>query len=328
MDKLYAKLSEQHAIPLQQNEAASPDDEAEYTRGLGQQPSSNSLPMTPAVETLSAPTAPTARSASVTPNESQVSSDEILRLKLELAQAQSKISRLDQELAQTRLVSQESGRATPSLFSEPDFPSTVVPPTSPVASRVPSAAALIGLSKTPFVREHNWMAQDDTRSDIGDPLSVGGFNRARGIWNNSKIPFGNHLPQVQAMGDGFQPVPWANSRSINPNYEATFATPCMDMYRQDRMAPEQEVIKPVSRRGNRYDNRFGPSSNFSGGFGGYNMGTSQYELGYAAGPQGVMAGGMGMGLCPPYQQQSVGTTLSPHATEFTSTGTPWKAEVS
>ncbi|KXX81196.1 Meiotic coiled-coil protein 2 [Madurella mycetomatis] len=325
MDKLYAKLSEQHAILQQQNEARSPDDEAEYTRGLGHQSSSSPLPITPVVETFSAPTAPTTRSASVVPNESQVSSNEVLRLKLELAQAQSKISRLDQELAQTRLVNQESGRATPSLFSEPDFPSTVVPPTSPVASRVPSAATLIGLGKEPFIREHNWMAQDDTRSDIGDSLSVGGFNRSRGIWNN-KIPFGNHLPQVQVMGDGSQAVPWANSRSINPNYEAKFAPPSMDMYRQDRIAPEQEVIKPIGRRGSKYDNRFGPSSNFSGVFGGYNMGAGQYELGYAAGPQGTMTGGMGMGLFPPYQQQPVGTTLSPHATEFTSTGAPWKTE--
>lgn len=323
MDKLYAKLSEQHSLMQQQEAQKSSDDEARYT------PPSSSLPITPAAEEIPTPTVLTARSASATPDEGQGTSDEILRLKLELAQAQTKISRLDQELAQTRLVKLESGRSTPALVADPDF--LPAPIGSPVASRVSNVAPLGIPPKMPLIREHNWMPQDDTRSDTGDSLSTGGFNRARGIWNNNKPAFSNPYPQNQMMGDGPQSVPWPNTRTMNTSYEPTFAPSGMDMYRQDRMVPDHEVMRPMGRRGNRYDNRYASSNNFGGGFNGYNnMGAGQYEPagGYSTGPQGAMAGSMGMGLYPPYQEQPVGTALSPHATEFTATGAPWKTEVS
>jgi hypothetical protein len=328
MDKLYAKLSEQHALLQQKTEAKSSDDEALFNQGINHHSSSSSLPLTPAAEGVSAPSAPTTRSASATSNDSQINNEEILRLKLELAKAQSKISRLDQELAQTRLAGQDGGRVTPSLISESDFSSAMTALASPPASRIVTVPALLGATKPPLTREHSWMIQDDTRSDASDSLSTGGFNRARGIWGNNKTVPTSHFSQSQMMGDGVQPVPWANNRAINPNYEPAFAPPSVDMYRQDRMAPDQDMMRPTGRRGNRYDSRFGPSNNFGGGFAGFNMGTGQYEPTYAAGLQGTVSGGMGLGLYPPYQQQAVGTPLSPHATEFTSTGAPWKTEVS
>jgi hypothetical protein len=326
MDKLYAKLSEQHSIMQQQQKEAqkSLDDDAVYTS------SCSSLPVTPATEVFP-PTAPTTRSASATPDESGVTTEEVLRLKLELAQAQTKISRLDQELAQTRFVNHESGRTTPAPVAEPDFLPAMVPIASPATSRLSSALALNIPGKPPFIRENSWMTQDDTRSDISDSLSAGGFNRTRGIWNSNKPAFPNPFPQDQMMGDAPQPVPWPNSRAINPSYEHPFAASGIDMYRQDRMVPDQDVMRPMGRRANRYDNRYGASNNFGGGFsGGYNMGGGHYEPtpSYAPGAQGSMAGGIGMGMYAPYQQQPVGTPLSPHATEFTSTGAPWKTEVS
>ncbi|KAL2264273.1 hypothetical protein VTK26DRAFT_8476 [Humicola hyalothermophila] len=324
MDKLYAKLSEQHSIMEQQKKGQkSSEDGTLFTS------SNTSLPITPAVEVSSTPTVAGARSASATPDENKVTKEEILRLKLELAQAQNKISRLDQELAQTRLVSLESGRTTPAIVTDSEYLPAVAPIASPsAASRISSVAPLGIPAKMPFIRENHWMPQDDTRSDTSDSLSAGGFNRARGIWNNSKPAFSNPYPQGQAMGDGPQAVPWPNSRTMNTGFEPTFAPPGMDMYRQDRMVPDHEMIRPAGRRGNRYDNRFGPSNNFGGGFNGYNMAAGHYESvpGYSTGPQGGIAGGMGMGLYPPCQGQPVGTTLSPHATEFTSTGAPWKTE--
>lgn len=324
MDKLYAKLSEQHLIMQQQKGSQkSSDDEALFS-------SCSSLPITPAAEGFPAQSVSAARTASTTPNDNQAAAEEILRLKLELAQAQTKITRLDRELAQTRLASQEAGRATPAL-TEPDFlPSISAISASPAASRISGGSAINIPGKISFVRENNWMTQDEARSDISDSLSAGGFNRARGIWNNNKAAFANPFPQNQAVIDGTQPLPWPNSRTVNPDFDSSFATSGMDMYRQDRVVPEHDVVRPMGRRGHRYDNRYGFSNNFAGGFGGFNMGAGPYEsvVGYGTGPQAAMAGGMGMGLCPPYQQQPVGTALSPHATEFTSAGAPWKAEVS
>src|SRR3954451_12854900 len=113
MDRLYAKLSEQQAILLHQKDVQKAEDD--LRSALGRQSASSSLPITPATEAYPT-TAPTTRSASIAPNDGIAGPDEVLRLKLELAQAQNKISRLDQELAQTRLVS-HSGRVTPALGS-------------------------------------------------------------------------------------------------------------------------------------------------------------------------------------------------------------------
>ncbi|AEO71544.1 uncharacterized protein THITE_2124057 [Thermothielavioides terrestris NRRL 8126] len=329
MDKLYAKLSEQHSIMEQQKEAQkSSGNEDPYMRGLESQSSSNSLPITPAAEGFSASTVPTTRSASATPNEGQTTSEELLRLKLELAEAQSKISRLDQELAQTRMAKQDSGRATPAFIADADYASVMPPVASPAASRAHAGGLVFNAAGkvTPFIREQNWIAQDDTRSDINDSLAPGGFNRTRAIWNTNKPSFGAGFPQGQLMADGAQSTPWANSRALT--HEPTFPPSGMDMYRQDRMAADQDGMRPIGRRGNRYDHRYASSGNFGGGFGGYNMPAGPYESGsaYPSGPQGVMTGGMGIGMYSSYQQQPVGTPLSPHATEFTSSGAPWKAE--
>ncbi|KAH6847921.1 armadillo-type protein [Chaetomium sp. MPI-CAGE-AT-0009] len=318
-----------HSIMQQQTEAPkAADDETAYTRSFDHQSSCSSLPLTPAIEGFPAPTTSGIRSASATPIEGQATTEELLRLKLELAQAQSKISRLDQELAHNR-VKPDSECATPALVPEHDYASAMVPSSSPPTSRVGAGALTLNAPSKmpPFSREHSWMGQDDTPSEVGDPLLAVGLNRPRGIWNNNTKPaFGGSYPQGQMMIDGPQQMPWPNNRAAS--YEPTFPPPGMDMYRQDRMAPDQDAMRPVGRRSNRYENRFGSSNNFAGGFNGYNMGPAPYEMtqGYSAGPQAMMSGGMGMAPYSPYQQQPVGTALSPHATEFTSIGSSWKGE--
>ncbi|EAQ83823.1 hypothetical protein CHGG_10227 [Chaetomium globosum CBS 148.51] len=315
-----------HLIMQQQAEAPrTADDGTAYTRGFDHHQSCSSMPLTPAIEVFSAPTASGTGSASATPIEGQETAEELLRLKLELAQAQSKISRLDQELAQNR-VQPESECVTPALISDHDY--GMVSSGSPPTRIGAGALALNGPGKMPpFSRENSWMAQDDTPSGIGDPLPTTGLNRPRGIWNNNTKPaFGGSYPQGQMGVDGPQQMPWPNNRAAS--YEPAFPPPGIDMYRQDRMAPEQDGMRPAGRRGNRYENRFGSSNNFGSGFNNYNMGPAPYEMtqGYSAGPQAMMNGGMGMGPFSPYQQQPVGTTLSPHATEFTSIGSSWKGE--
>jgi len=336
MDKLYAKLSEQHSIMQQQHQQQlrqkdtqkALEDESLYTRGFGQQSACISLPPTPAVEGFSASTAPTTRCSRTTPAEGKMTAEEVLRLKLELAHAQNKISRLDQELAHSRVANPETECVTPALVPEHSYSSVMVPTTSPVGARI--GAGNLPLNPPgkmpPFSRENSWMTQDDSPSDMGDVLPPTAWNRPRGIWNNSKSTFGTPFPQSQPMVEPSQPAPWVNNRVAN--YDAAFAPSGMDVYRQDRMVPDHEVMRRMGRRGNRYDNRYGSSSNFGSGFN-YNMGPTSYDMtpGYSASPQTMMGGGMGMGMYAPYQQQPVRTTLSPHATEFTSISAPWKGEV-
>jgi hypothetical protein len=328
MDKLYAKLSEQHSMMQQQKEVQKAgDDEGMYTRGFDHKSSCSSLPLTPAIEGFPPTAMPTARSASATPGEGQVNPEEILRLKLELAQAQNKISRLDHELSQTR-VKPESDCGAPTLVPEQDFASVMAPVASPVASRFGAGSMALSapIKTAPFSREHSWTTQDDVTPDM-ESMPAAGLNRPRGIWN-SKPTFGTSFSQGQTMVDGAQPVPWGNNRVVN--YEPTFASPGMDMYRQDRMVPDQDVMRPMGRRGNRYDNRYASSNTFGGGYNNYGMAPAPYETnqGYSTGPQAMMGGVIGMGQYSPYQQQPVGTALSPHATEFTSLGSTWKGEVS
>ncbi|KAK0634531.1 armadillo-type protein [Bombardia bombarda] len=354
MDKLFAKLSE-HQVILPQHEAMKYcDDEGLYNRVLDHQSSCSSLPITPATENFDQ-TAPTTRSASATPNEGGLENEELLRLKLELAQCQNKITRLeaekqpprvDQDLTQPRLITQtSSGRATPGLGSEPDFSTTIAGSdfqsaigggVSPIASRFPVGPAFNASGKLPFSRDNNWTVQDDARSDISDPLSAGGMGCVRGIWNNSnnKPNFANAFPQVpMPVNDAPQPIPWTNNRTIPQTYEPSFTNSNVEAYRPDRMASDHEIVRPVGRRSNRFDNRFGGApNNFAGGYGGYNVGPGQFEAASAypsplpGAMPGAMSNGMGIGLYSPFQQQPVGTPLSPHATEFTSAGAPWKTE--
>ncbi|KAM7184120.1 meiotic coiled-coil protein 2 [Rhypophila sp. PSN 637] len=330
MDKLYAKLSDQQpSISAQSESIKSEEEETMFPRVLDHQSSSSSLPITPATETFG--TAPTTRSASTAPNEGH--DPEVLRLKQELAQAQANISSLKQEITQTRgLYTQESsGCVTPLDVEFP--PSRGI---SPAPLRIPLATGAFGLpNKAPFSRDYGWVPQDDTRSDTSDQLSAGGLGRARGIWNTTnKLGFPNPTPFAQAdlaMGEGPNQASWMNNRG-NPGYESSFAQQPMDAYRPDRTAAaEHEIIRPVGRRGGRHEGRFQGPTNYSNGYTGYNLAPTQYDAapGYPAAIQNTMSNGMGVGMYSPYQQQSVGTSLSPHATEFTSAAAPpWKNEVS
>lgn len=300
--------------------------------------SPSSLPITPATETF-AGTLPTTRSASATPNEaSDIDSVEVQRLRLQLAQAQNRISHLE---AENRLVKQDGGRVTPSLSHLSEAPLChTESPTAPRVHGIPNFPAPV---KAPFPRDNAWTNQDDCCSDTSDALSAGGFNRARTIWGNTKAGLQNPFPQSQ--GGHAPEVPqqaWGSRNSTQPYVEPSvgqYAPPLMDAgYRADRMTLEHEYMPRSSagRRGNRYENRFASGQNY-GGYGGYSLngGPGQYESGsgFANGPpaSGPVPGGvsLGMGMYTPYQQQPMGATLSPHATEFNSHGpsSTWKAEV-
>ncbi|KAF4984672.1 hypothetical protein FZEAL_188 [Fusarium zealandicum] len=301
MDKLLAKLSEQQAVLSQQNEALkSSEDSNMYPRGLDHASSSNSLPVTPATDAFPS-TAPTTRPASATLDDARGESEEVMRLKLQLARAQSEISKLDQELAETRSVKTESD-GPPFGFRGPAFPQ----------------------------REGAWGSPDDTRSETSDAMSATTFSRTRGIWGNPKGSFANTTLQAPVA----EPSPgnWLGSRGFNPPYpEPTgMPYPIMDGYRGDRLTPDSEMLRSNNgRRGNRYDSRMNSPQPFGPGYGGgYNspVNHSDYMGGSMSGPP--MNGSQGPGaiaVYPPYQGQPMGTPLSPFASEFTSKG-GWKNE--
>lgn len=330
MDKLIAKLCENHDLAPTRHESSE--------GAVSAHPSScSSLPPTPATDNFGG-TAPTTRPASAAPND-RAATDELLRLKLELAKAQNHISRVEQELAQTRQNQEDSGRVTPNLSSDSDLAggASLV---EPIGTKPSGNHMLQGFSKPQLPREINWQApiSDDCRSDISDAVSATGFNRSRGIWNNANKPtaayHGSFLPPPMPLQDAGQAPNWPHPRSQGfvdqgmPPYPGS-----MDNYCGERYSQEPELMRSGSgRRGGRYESRFGGQS-YGSSYGGYNMasvGQNQYEAAsnYGGGGPDNMPGG-GLGMFPQYGQQQAGTPLSPHATEFTSvTGSSWKPDVS
>lgn len=309
MDKLLAKLSEQQAVLTQQNEALkSGEEDPVYPRILDHASSSNSLPLTPVTDAFPS-TTPTTRPASATLEDSRVGSDEVLRLKLQLAQAQNEISKLDQELAQTRTVKPE-----------------------PESNGLSYPRSVMASS-----RESAWGTPEDAQSDTSDPVSTTTFSRARGIWGNSKGSFAHQTLQAPVVPE---PAPgnWFGNRGFNSGYsDASVPYPVMDGYRGDRLTPDPEMLRSAAaRRGNRFESRFNSPQPYGSGYGasGYgayngNVGQPEYVGNPMPGspinvPQALTQ--MSMGMYPQYAPQPVGTPLSPHASEFTSKAT-WKNEV-
>lgn len=311
MDKLLARLSEQKAILTQQNEAlrSGDDDTPVCQRMQAHTSSSNSLPITPATEGFSS-TAPSTRPASATLEDARPESDEVLRLKLQLAQAENKISILDQELA-TR----------PPTGGDSD------------AHPIPMTRNLGTVS-----RESAWSMADDDQSDTSENLSSTAFCRAKGIWGNPKAQ--NFTNNGSQGANSHEPLPgtWLGNRTFNAGFsEAAAPYQMMNGYRGDRLSPESDLVmrQAASRRLPRYDHRVSnshPTANvgYSPMGGGpmppYEaMGVGGMASGSLAPPPGL--GALGIGGYPGYQQQPLGTPLSPHASEFTSK-TSWKNEVS
>lgn len=308
MDRLLARLSEQQAVLSQQNEALSllEDDPSTRLRVPDHASSTNSLPITPATEGFSS-TAPSTRPASVTLDESRSESDEVLRLKLQLAQAQNKISKLDQELAHSRSFNTEAE------------------PQPVITGRATSAAA---------VRDSTWATTDDAGSDTSDAMSATAFNRTRGIWGNAKGSFATS--NTQPSGNEPQPGTWFGGRGFNLGCsDANNAYSMVEGYRSDRLSPDADMSMrhPANRRVNRYDPRANNHHQFNNvGYNAMNNAVAQFDAmsglpistGSLTVPPGL--GSMNMAGYPAYQQQPAGTPLSPHASEFTSK-TNWKPEV-
>jgi hypothetical protein len=362
MDKLLAKLSEQQAVINKQHEALkSSEDTSAYLRTVEYiATASSSVPITPAPELFNNSTAPTTGPPSIAGYDiSTQSVDEVARLKAELEAAKGRIARMDQELAQTRItkhtLDQAIGNASEASFPlnhQSDERLNHLPPNS----------------RPQIQRDNSWAAQDDSRSDTSDALSASGFNRARAIWGNAGKPafpgvqgafqpsealstaqwmnrsFGQ--PFVESPMPSMPPMPSMQSMQSMPAIPSMpYAGPPMNAFRNDRMMPDPELLMapPANRRnqvGGRFNNRSSagsfPYASSNSSFDGYTPSTTPF--GSVAGMAGSQMGQMGMGMnngmnmggnvYGGYQPQPIGTPLSPHALEFTSSSASWKSDVS
>ncbi|KAI0004809.1 ARM repeat-containing protein [Xylariaceae sp. FL0662B] len=332
VDKLLAKLNQQQSVLYRQGDAfKNSEDGNMHQPPQDHTSSSNSVPITPATDMFCG-TALATRSASVTLNDGNPSNEEVLRLKLELAEAQNKISRLDNEIAQTRHTRPGLEHNMSSSPSDTEFPSGLQP--APNASRIPGIPSLNAGSHQAIGRDGatSWSAYDDSRSDTSDALSATGFNRSRNIWGGNKpnqstfVHGGFPAPEPSHNG------PWggraANQGYMDPNvaYEPSLS----GTYRGDRLTPDYDLtIRPANnRRNGRFDSRLGtPAFGAQGAFGGgYGYGNGQYESGPSM--SGPSQPSIGAGMYSNYQPPPIGTPLSPLASEFTSAsgGAPWKSE--
>ncbi|EJT70396.1 pumilio-family RNA binding repeat protein [Gaeumannomyces tritici R3-111a-1] len=326
MDKLLARLSEQRSPGSDQSGSIKTltDDEHAHLHSLDLQSSCSSLPITPATDNFTA-TTPATRPASATPDSNAANSEEVHRLKLELAKAKNEISRLDQELYQQRSLGPE---ITEAALGQ--------------GEGAAAKSSILGMhgnkaSKATYPQEPaGWQAQDDSPSDTSDTMSTtGGFGRTRGIWSATKPAFQNGFlqPQPPSLPDTAQPAPWTGGRGFTPDTcAAPYGAPTMDGFHGDRFVPDDDIgMRPASsRRSHRYDSRYGSPQPFGAGFGGgYNMNFNRYEptTTFHGGQPGLMPSSGPGGMHQPYHQQPVGTPLSPHATEFTSgSGATWKPD--
>ncbi|RFU81746.1 meiotic coiled-coil 2 [Trichoderma arundinaceum] len=308
LEKIFTRLPEQQIAHSQQNQAPKTgEDEGSFLKVLDQTSSSTSLPITPVTESFST-TAPTTRPASVTLDDSRPDAEEVFRLKLQLAQARNHISKLDQELAQSRSVKE-------------------------------SDITITRTEATP--RENIWGrgTPEDAQSDTSDSLSAAALNRGRGIWGPTKGSFANNT-SLQPPASEPSPGHWFGGRGFNQTcVDPNSPYMLVDNHRAERQAADHDLImRPQSaRRGPRFDNRINTSHQFGGPF--VNLNNQAHQFDSMGGPVpvpvpvpgahvnvGPAMAPMGINMYPPFHQQAMGTPLSPHASEFTSKAV-WKNEV-
>jgi hypothetical protein len=347
MDKLLAKLSEQQAVLATQREALkSSEDNIALARTLDYiNSSSSSVPITPANESANSsavPTAPTTSPPSIAGEvATTVSATEVARLQAELEAAKRKIARMDEELAQTTITKHTIDQAIGGA-SEADFPLN----SQEIADRLHQLPAVV---RPQVNRDNSWAAPDDGHSDTSDALSATGFNRARvaAAWNTGAKPTFQGLQAPMAMTSFQQPSAAVASGQWSRGYGQPFVDTPMSYgpapaFNNDRMMPEPDMLTPQLPRRNqpgRMYNRSSASSypyasSSASSFDGFTPSSTPYGSGVMTSGFPGMSGAMNMnmpttmGMYDGYQPQPIGTPLSPHAPEFTSSAATWKNEVS
>lgn len=283
----------------------------------------------------------------------RLNQDEMLRLKQELVAANSRIALQEQELAQSRVIKHTFDQAM-GPPSEVDFGGREI-----TEQTISNLQNTFNAATRPYSqRQDAWVNQDDAHSDISDALSAGGYNRARGTWNNSSQPpikpngYGNAdntaaLAMNNAISEpnrdwGTRPATegFNNQGGFAPGGPRMMPGPnSPPPYALDNRFPVDNVgslhqHQPPNNRSmpqvNRAGSCFPPQNSPWGTFpplapgGGNPRIPNQPQL--AQYQQAGMVPGQGQ-----YQPRPIGTPLSPTAAEFTSFnsgGGSWASSVS
>lgn len=286
-------------------------------------------------------------------NTSDERTKELLRLKQELLAANSKIALQEQELAQTRVIKHTLDQAL-GPPSEADFGARDI--TDQTISHLQSA---FNASNPGFGQlQDTWSSQDDSQSDVSDTLSAGTYNRARGIWTQGSQPAysvaGSELPFEKVYGDsrhGAGPAgqfhqPWNGSnpgsfytspalqtQRIPPNSSTSVYGFCarspveQPRYSQGPLQVQNPIprrsLAPTSHAGTLFPPPNNPWSGFS------SEATTGDSIPKSPTSSTTRSSSViqAVGMYPfAYHARQAGTTLSPTATEFTTSSpeaSPW-----
>ncbi|OQD96522.1 hypothetical protein PENVUL_c089G00378 [Penicillium vulpinum] len=261
---------------------------------------------------------------------------ELLRLKQELLAANSKIALQEQELAQTRVIKHTLDQALgPS--SEAEFGSREI--TEQTISHLQNA---FGASSSAFSQfQDAWGGQDDSQSDVSDPLSTGAYNRSRGLWAQNEPAadreYGESLSRASSSTSqdpnrfwgvsNFYP-PFAGPPSVQSHraHSGSSASPCgfysrpigdQMLYPPGPITGTRRSITQSSRGGSLFPiqstwSDFAPV-----------LSSSEQNPKSPASPKRPPSAFQQVGLysVPSYPPRPIGSPLSPTATEFTSANT-------
>lgn len=310
----------------------------------------NCHPITPVTDVFVRDSVQTASTPSTTQADRLGERDDVERLRAELDAANSKIARMDQELAQSRITKHTLDQVVGNVS---DAGSPIPQPLSLQGDEhVTGPSSVMPTLRQGMIRNNSWQMMDDSRSDTSDALSAGGFNRARAIWG-SKPAFGSfHPPGLTQHADVAANTSWGprpyGQTFVNTQLPAS-APPDITTFRAaqlaDRNMPEPGFLMapPAGRRGlNRAHNRSQPSHPYSSLANASDSSIPQAQtvnqinhhsapLGdypYPPTSFGTPVGPSNIGHIFTNYPSPIGTPLSPHAPEFTSVTPGWKQEVS
>ncbi|KAJ5619557.1 hypothetical protein N7510_003541 [Penicillium lagena] len=242
---------------------------------------------------------------------------ELLRLKQELLAANSKIACQEQELAQTRVIKHTLDQAL-GPPSEVDFGGghEITEQTTSHLQNAFNAS-----NPTTFTQVQDpWHAQDDSQSDISDALSAGAYNRTRGLWSQHG---------QQSLGVGTNGTAFDNTYEALPGSSNSLGQDPTRFWGSSTFASRGALPSHRVFSGPSYGFQSRPLVSI---FGLFQLQISALVESSPKEPaarlrfQPLPLFGVGfltdlsqLGVYPiPYQTPSVGTPLSPTATEFTS----------